>query len=427
MDTAKRYATPPFDPELEDLLVTTSPIPPTMDIEQMVKGRIATPVAVVDAMLAARDLVREDRTVPGADGAPDLTVAVIRKRTHVPGGPGIYFVHGGGMVGGDRFTTIDRALEWAEVFDAVVVSPEYRLAPEHPDPAPLADCVAGLAWTASEAIALGFDPARLLVAGGSSGGGLAAGATLLARDRGGPALAGQILIGPMLDDRNDTISSHQVDGIGVWTGPATRPAGRPCSAIGAGPTTCRSTPRPVARPTCRACRHVYRLRIGRGLPRDKIVAYATRIWVAGGTAELHVWPGAHHGFDGIFPSAALSIVSPGARAPSSSGASWSVSPPPGPAAPARRRSAAGRPPRRSPRGARPSRCPGSAASPGCARAARPARPGRASRRGRSAISATGPPGSASSPGGQREPRDEADALSLAVVEHVLGLARSARL
>ena len=114
-----------------------------------------------------------------------------------------------GSVAQDDLTC--RAL--AEQLSCVVVSVEYRLAPEHPHPAPVEDCYAGLAWMAEHAAEIGVDPTRIVVAGGSAGGGLAAATALVARDRGGPALAGQILIYPMLDDRNDTPSSEEVAGI----------------------------------------------------------------------------------------------------------------------------------------------------------------------------------------------------------------------
>jgi acetyl esterase/lipase len=81
---------------------------------------------------------------------------------------------------------------------------DYRLAPEHPYPVPVEDCYAGLRWLADHAGELGVDPARIAVKGDSAGGGLAAAVALLARDRGGPDLAAQILIYPMLDDRNTT-------------------------------------------------------------------------------------------------------------------------------------------------------------------------------------------------------------------------------
>ena len=129
----------------------------------------------------------QERTIPGPDGAPDLIVSIFTRTDHVPGGPGIYHTHGGGMVIGDRFLGADMLIEWVELMDAVAVSVEYRLAPENPDPAPVEDCYAGLVWTAGHAEELGFDPERLIIAGASAGGGLAAGVALLARDRGGPS------------------------------------------------------------------------------------------------------------------------------------------------------------------------------------------------------------------------------------------------
>jgi acetyl esterase/lipase len=98
----------------------------------------------------------------------------------------------------------------------VAVTVEYRLAPEFPDPMPLEDCYSGLVWTADHTTELGIDPERIVIIGVSAGGGLAAGTALLARDRRGPALAGQLLMYPMLDDRDQTVSTRQIDGVGVW-------------------------------------------------------------------------------------------------------------------------------------------------------------------------------------------------------------------
>ena len=89
------------------------------------------------------------------------------------------------------------------------------MAPEHPYPAPMDDCYT-VVWVEAHRGEFGFDPDRLIIAGASAGGGLAAGVTLKVRDEGGPRLAGQVLIYPMLDDRNETTSSHQFDGFGRW-------------------------------------------------------------------------------------------------------------------------------------------------------------------------------------------------------------------
>ena len=260
----------------------------------------------VDDLLAARDVLREDRTVPGPEGDPDITVSIFKRRTHVPGGPAIYSIHGGGMVVGDRIGGVDVALEWVQLFDAVAVSVEYRLAPEHPDPAPINDCYAGLVWTAAHAGELGFDPSRLIITGGSSGGGLAAGTALMARDRGGPDLVAQILCCPMLDDRNETISSHQIDGIGLWDR-GSNDAGwdallgdrRKTDQVSIYAAPARAIDLSGLPPAYIDCGSAE-------VFRDEDVAYASAIWAAGGVAELHVWAGGFHAFDGMVPQAAVS-------------------------------------------------------------------------------------------------------------------------
>ncbi|MGW7794313.1 alpha/beta hydrolase fold domain-containing protein, partial [Streptomyces tricolor] len=172
---------------------------------------------------------------------------------------------------------------------------------------------AGLLWTAEHAREIGGDPDRIVVAGASAGGGLTAALTLLARDRRGPRPLGQLLMGPMLDDRNDTVSSRQMAGLGVWDRSANETAWT--ALLGdrrGGPGVS-----PYAAPARAAdlC----------GLPpafldvgsaetfRDEVVGYASRIWQAGGVAELHVWPGGCHGFDALAPEAALSRTARAAR------------------------------------------------------------------------------------------------------------------
>ena len=100
--------------------------------------------------------------------------------------------------------------------NGVVVSVEYRLAPEHPDPYPVEDCYAALIWTASHLCELGIDPERLMLAGHSAGGGLVAGVVLLARDRNGPALCAQLVSSALLDDRDDAVSKRQFEDTGIW-------------------------------------------------------------------------------------------------------------------------------------------------------------------------------------------------------------------
>jgi acetyl esterase/lipase len=313
MSVDDSYPAPSFDRELGDLL-TSRGVPPTMVLEQMIQNRSIPAVPGIDEVIADRKILREDRTIASLDGDFDITLSIFKKSTHTPGGPGVYYVHGGGMVGGDRFAGVDRALEWVDLFDAVVVSAEYRLAPEHPDPAPVNDCYAGLSWTVAHAADLNVDDTRIIIVGGSSGGGLAAGATLMSRDRGDAPLAAQILIGPMLDDRNETFSSHQIDGIGVWDRASNEigwgallGARRGTDDVSSYAAPGRATDLSGLPPTYIDCGSAE-------VFRDEDVAYANAIWAAGGSAELHVWSGGHHGFDTIFPSAMLSLLARRTRA-----------------------------------------------------------------------------------------------------------------
>jgi acetyl esterase/lipase len=255
----------------------------------------------------------EDRAVPGPAGAPEISLFIARPKSATTPVPVLYFVHGGGMVVGDNRGGLPEILDYATELEVAVVSVEYRLAPEHPHPAPVEDCYAGLVWTAEHAGELGIDPKRIVVVGASAGGGLAAAMVLMARDRGGPALAGQMLACPMLDDRNDSVSVQQMVGLGVWDrtanetgwtallgdargGPDVSPYGAPARA-----TDLSGLP-----PTF--------IDVGSAESfRDEDVAYASGIWRAGGVAELHVWPGGFHGYYQLAPHAQISKETMAAR------------------------------------------------------------------------------------------------------------------
>src|SRR5580700_1036088 len=119
-------------------------------------------------------------------------------------GPAVLYLHGGGMISGSVAIYDGPVSRYVSDSGVSMLAVDYRLAPEHPYPVPVEDCYAGLRWLAEHADELGVDPARIAVVGDSAGGGLAAAVALLARDQGGPDLAAQILIYPMLDDRNTT-------------------------------------------------------------------------------------------------------------------------------------------------------------------------------------------------------------------------------
>jgi acetyl esterase/lipase len=212
--------------------------------------------------------------------------------------PGVYSIHGGGYVLGDFSMDDARAGAWSAALDCVGFSVEYRLAPDHPYPVPLEDCYTGLQWVHDHAAELGVDPARLGIAGLSAGGGLAAALALLARDRGELPVAFQLLDSPMLDDRQQTPSSQGV-GLPVWS--------RESNAFGWQAYLGELAGGDV--PYCAAPARANDLR---GLPpafvcvgtvdgfRDEDIHYALRLNQAGVPTELHVYPGAPHGF-GMFP------------------------------------------------------------------------------------------------------------------------------
>lgn len=216
---------PPFDPELEAVLpVLDGLVPKNVTLDDVDTFRALTTSPPIEETIAGRPILHTVRTIPGPVGAPDLTVSVFERTDHTRPGPGIFHTHGGGLIGGDRFVGAGVYLDWVERFDAVVVSVEYRRPPEHPDPAPIEDVYAGLVWTADHAAELRVDPARIVIAGESAGAGLTAGLALLARDRKGPDVLGQVLMYPLLDERNDTVSSHQDDSAGTWDRTSTETA-----------------------------------------------------------------------------------------------------------------------------------------------------------------------------------------------------------
>ncbi|MGI5126382.1 alpha/beta hydrolase [Pseudonocardia sp. CA-107938] len=282
-----------FDPELAPAIAML----PHVEIDDIAEAR-----ATINAMLTELGSADpsgvdvRDELVPGPEGAPDVPVRIYTPhRRTAPAA--VYDIHGGGFIIGS--IDIDHAanLQFARELGVVVVSVEYRLAPEHPFPAPLEDCYAGLVWTAKNADALGIDPQRIAIHGQSAGGGLAAATALLARDRGGPALAFQYLGVPEVDDRLETPSMRQFVDTPVWSRPQAEFSWD--SYLG-GPGRRGGADVPVHAAPARATDLS-------GLPpayisvmqfdplRDEGIAYAQGLLAAGIPTELHLFPGTFHG------------------------------------------------------------------------------------------------------------------------------------
>lgn len=145
-----------------------------------------------------------DRTVPGPGG--DIPVRVYHPAASSEAPALVVFAHGGGWVFCDLDSHDGLCRSMANGVDAVVVAVDFRLAPEHPWPAAADDVYAVTEWAARNAVELGADPTRLVVAGDSAGGNLAAVTAVMARDRGGPAIAAQLLLYPVIGADFDTES-----------------------------------------------------------------------------------------------------------------------------------------------------------------------------------------------------------------------------
>lgn len=300
-----------LDPDLADALRELAGyVPVGMTRNQIEHFRSLSEPTEAD-FIADAAVTCVDHTISGYGGA-EIVVSVIARQGHVAPGPGILGIHGGGMVMGNRFAGARPLVDWALRHDAVCVSVEYRLAPEHPAPTAVEDCYAALVWMAEHSHELMFDPQRLLIFGGSAGGGLAAGVALLARDRGGPGLMGQLLQCPMLDDRNETPSSNQYRGVGVWDRISNLTAWdavlgeRRGEEVSAYVAPARAADVAGLPPTF--------VDVGAAeVFRDEAVQYAQRLWAAGVACELHVWGGAFHGFYDLAPNSTVAQACIAAR------------------------------------------------------------------------------------------------------------------
>ena len=241
---------------------------------------------------------RTDHDLPAR---PGVSVRVHRPVNASGALPCIYWMHGGGLILGTNQNDDPRFDRWCQLLNCIGVSVEYRLAPEFAYPVPLEDCYAGLVWVRANAVSLGVDVNRIGVSGASAGAGLAAGLALLARDRAEVPLAFQALIYPMIDDRMITPSS-------AWSDPVWPPSANsfgwrsylgdlgdtvPYYAAAARATDLAALPRSF-------------ISVGAldGFS-DEDIDYAVRLRHAGVATELHVYPGAPHGFDGLAPNTAI--------------------------------------------------------------------------------------------------------------------------
>jgi len=248
----------------------------------------------------------EDRHVPGPAGTPDVFVRIYEPADRPHSLPALLWIHGGGYVLGSVERDDLLAKHLARVGQCVVASVEYRLAPEHPFPAPVEDCYAALTWLSAQSSSLGVNKSRIAIGGASAGGGLAAGLALLTRDRAEIEVAFQLLIYPMIDDRNIAPASDTAPDTLVWTRENNRMGWR--AYLGREPGGVDvSLYAAAARATDLKGLPPAYIPVGDlDLFLDENLTYAQRLLAAGVPAELHVYPGAFHGFNGFVPGAEVS-------------------------------------------------------------------------------------------------------------------------
>ncbi|MEK5551388.1 alpha/beta hydrolase [Paenibacillus sp. FSL L8-0689] len=246
------------------------------------------------------------RMIPSVAGEILVKIYEPAQRTDVRL-PAMLWIHGGGYVMGHP--DMDDALceRFVQAAKCVVVSVDYRLAPEHPYPAAIDDCYAALTWMTDKAELLGIDLDRVAIAGASGGGGLTAALALMARDKGGPALIFQMPLYPMIDDRSITASSHEIT---ADNAPWNRKNNLAAWNMYLGNRTEDSEVSPYAVPS--------RAESLAGLPpaytcvgqldlfRDETIEYVGRLAQAGVDVEFHLYPGTFHNFEGIVPQAEVS-------------------------------------------------------------------------------------------------------------------------
>lgn len=285
-----------LDPGLKDALARMSQI--SAGGAEQVREHVN---ALVRAELE-RSGVGRQRIVIDAD--LPLSVVVYRSEKTTTNAPGVLWIHGGAFKV-DLDVAEPEAVRLAEA-GAVVVAVGYRLPPEHPYPAAITDCYGALEWMAQNAATLGIDPDRIAATGKSTGGGLVAAVALLARDRGGPRLALQVLVEPQLDDRLQSFSGRNIVDSRIWDRDAVGSSWEAYLTAGVAPDQYAAAARAedVAR-LPKAYVSVAQF----DATRDEALDYATRLLDASVPVDLHLWPGTFHSFALIAPDADISVRS----------------------------------------------------------------------------------------------------------------------
>lgn len=296
-----------YDPEFADMVKWVS----ASDFSDVEASRrsLREMLQSMNAETDLRGVLIEDRTIAGIDGN-DVPVRIYSPEHISADTAGVLHMHGGGFAVGDLDSEMGLAVGLCRHLGVVVVSVDYRLAPEHPYPAGLEDCYSALCWMRDNAASLHIDLARLAVLGFSAGGGLAAAVSLLAKDRQGPELCFQCLLIPELDDRLETHSMRHYTDTPLWNRPNAVTSWR--FYLGDGYVSGDDNVPIYAAPARASLEQLT------GLPpayvttmqfdplRDEGIEYAMKLLQAGTNVELHNYPGTFHGSFQVNPNAEVS-------------------------------------------------------------------------------------------------------------------------
>lgn len=286
-------AFPNLDRELVDLVASLPDMAGALD-------DVGAARAMLEAFIPAGTVVDEDGleiTDEIAPGSPDVAVRVYRPTGASGPLPALLQIHGGGFCLGSVDLEHASSVALARRLGAVVVSVEYRLAPEHPHPAPVEDCYAALRYLATLD---GVDLDRIAVHGVSAGGALAAAVALMARDRGGPKICFQSLQIPVLDDRLDTPSMRAFVDTPLWS----RPQAEKSWELYLGGAAADPYAAPARATDLTGLPPAYLVTCELDPLRDEGLAYAMRLLAAGVSTEVHNFPGTFHG-SSMVPGAAV--------------------------------------------------------------------------------------------------------------------------
>ena len=286
-------------PDLKGLLDAFPPL--NLDyLDAVREGMANSPKAPI-----AETIDVSNELIDGPDGDL-LRVRIYKKKGETATLPALVWIHGGGYVIGVPEGDDVLCQRFVEEAGCVVVSVDYRLAPEYPYPAPLEDCYTALKWVADNAATLNIDPSRIGIAGASAGGGLTAALALLAKDR-GQNLFFQMPLYPMINDLNDSFSNKEVTGDFIWNYSLNEKGWSMYlgDLKGEDDVPKYAAPARATVEDLKGLPYTYTC-VGQLDPfRDETLQYVTKLAQAGVDVDFHLYAGAYHGFESLNPHAEI--------------------------------------------------------------------------------------------------------------------------